>query len=184
MRVFADGQNREWTLTMNVAAVTRVRAACDCDLYTLFDDDARGLSALLQDPPALCTVVFHLARDREGKPPFSEEEFAEAIDGDTLDRLADAFTEELIDFFPPRTRELRRKLMAKGQEMVSLATTQAVTELDQTDPAKMLAKLLSLSPGNGSSGNSPAASGSIPANGHSGNSPSPPSPATAASGSA
>ena len=182
MRTFADSKGRQWTLTINVAAQMRVRAVTHCDLYTLFDADATELSALLSNPPALCTVVFHLARDQEGHPPTSEEDFAEGIDGDAYDRLEDAFMEELIDFFPPRTRELRRKLMAKGQEMVSLATTQAVTELERKDPQEMLDRLLSLA--NGSSGSSPDASAPTPENGRSGSSPGPPSPATTASGSA
>ena len=182
MQAFVDSKGREWTLTINVLVQMRIKAATNCNLYTLFDNNAEEFTALQRNPAALCTVAFHMARDSQGKSPISQEDFAEAIDGDAYDRLEDAFTEELIFFSPPQNRELLRTMLTKDQEIKALAISQVMTTLGKTSPAQMLENLLSR--GNGSSGNSPAASVSIPANGHSGNSPSPPSPGTAASGSA
>jgi hypothetical protein len=179
MRIFKDARGREWTLAITVAAMAEVRARTGCDLYRLFDDDGKGLSDLLSDPPALCTVCHHLST-----ADVPDSEFAAGIDGDALERLADAFLEELIDFFPSPTREPRRKLLAKGKAIAAALLTRGEAQLDKVDPQQAAEQIARSLRGSGSPGSSPGAADWTPGPSPSASSPGPPSPASAPSGSA
>jgi len=159
MHSFVDNANRTWELTINVAIVKRVRALVDVDLYGLVDEGFKSLSALIADPVQLADVLFCLCKEEAEKANVTDEDFGRALAGDAITRAADAFVEELIDFFPDaRARAGLRKAIDAGRKVRDKVLTHAETLLESIDPEVEAKKWID------SSGNSPASSPSTQAN--------------------
>lgn len=158
MHCFRDNAGRTWTVAVNVATVKRVRGLVGVDLYTLVDDGFKPLAALVSDPVQLADVLYCLCKDEADAKSITDEDFGRALAGDAILLAAEAFVEELIDFFPDaRTRASFRKLNATGKEVKARLLDHAETILDEIDPEEEASKLIA------SFGNSPASSGSTPA---------------------
>jgi len=170
VRVFKDADSRQWDLVINVAAVKRVRDLLGLDLYGLVDDEARPLGRLLGDPCKLVDVLYVLCREQAQARSITDEDFGRGFSGDSLEAAADAFCEELFDFFPNRqARETLRATKRKSRELASILLQRADQKLAEIDLAKVAEELLSkpaASPGSKSEnsfGDSPGSSASTPA---------------------
>jgi hypothetical protein len=165
MHSFQDNAGRTWTVAINVAAVKRVRGLLNVDLYKLVDDGFRPLGELVSDPVRLADVLYCLCKDEADARHVSDEDFGRALYGDAITMAADAFVEELIDFFPDaRTRASLTKVLAAGRKVRDKLLDHAGTVLDQIDPEAEASKLIA------SFGSSPVSSGSTPAHSPSANS--------------
>lgn len=131
MQSFQDTRGRAWVVDIDVYGVGRVRKLVGVDLYGLVDDGLKPLGELLGDPCKLVDVLFVLCRDKQGKPPESDEDFGRAMAGDVLLKAADSFVEALVDFFPTTARESLRKMLRKGREVGNLLTGQAEKEVER-----------------------------------------------------
>jgi hypothetical protein len=100
MHSFVDNSRRTWEVAINVAAVKRIRGLLGIDLYALVDDGFKSLSKIVSDPVTLADVLYCLCKDQADKQSISDEDFGRALAGDAITHAADAFVEELIDFFP------------------------------------------------------------------------------------
>jgi hypothetical protein len=158
MHTFTDNAGRTWTVAINVAAAKRVRGLVNIDLYKLVDDGFKPLGELLADPVRLVDVLYCLCKDEADARNVSDEDFGRALYGDAITMAAEAFVEELIDFFPDaRAREGMRKLSAAGKKVKARLLDHAEKVLDQLDPEAEAQKLIA------SFGSSPGSSGSTPA---------------------
>jgi hypothetical protein len=158
MHSFQDNAGRTWTVAINVAAVKRVRGLMKLDLYKLVDDGFQPLGELVADPVQLADVLYCLCKDEADAKQISDEDFGRALYGDAITLAAEAFVEELFDFFPDaRARAGMRKLSAAGKKVKARLLDHAETVLDQLDPEAEARKLIA------SFGSSPASSGSTPA---------------------
>jgi len=158
MHTFTDNAGRTWTVAINVAAVKRVRGLVNIDLYKLVDDGFKPLGELVADPVQLADVLYCLCKDEADARNVSDEDFGRALYGDAITLAAEAFVEELIDFFPDaRAREGMRKLSAAGKKVKTRLLDYAEKILDQLDPEAEAQKLIA------SFGSSPESSGSTPA---------------------
>lgn len=163
MHSFKDTDGRDWPFAINVLAVKRVRAVVGVDLYGLVDDGFRGLAEFLGDPVKLVDVLWVLCEAEALKRQVSPDDFAAAMGGDSLERAADAFVAELIDFFPnPRARAGLTAVVEKGRAVMELVAAQAEAKLATIDPQAEAAKLAGALGLNGSSGGAPESSESIP----------------------
>lgn len=162
MRTFTDNAGRTWTVQINVAAIKRVRGLAGMDLYKLVDDGFQSLAKLVSDPVQLADVLFCLVKDEADARQITDEEFGRGLAGDAITLAADAFVEELIDFFPDaRTRAGLRKVIEAGRKVRQKLLTHAETLLERIDPEIEANKLIA------SFGNSPESSDSIPDRSHS-----------------
>lgn len=158
MHSFRDNVGRTWTVAINVAAVKRVRGLVNIDLYKLIDDGFKPLAALVADPVQLADVLYCLCKDEADAKSVSDEDFGRALAGDAITLAADAFVEELIDFFPDaRARASLTKVLAAGRKVRDKLLAHAETVIETLDPLAEASKLIA------SFGNSPASSGSTPA---------------------
>lgn len=163
MHGFTDGKGRVWELAIDVAAVKRVRALLEIDLYEVATGPgAQALAALITDPCKLVDVLFALCRDQAQRQNVSDEDFGRGFAGDSLQAAAESFLEELIDFFPDRKgRENLRLLIAKGKAVGERLRQRAEKELTALDPDQVdldsVAAIL-----RSGSGVSPASSASTP----------------------
>ncbi len=157
MRSFTDNLGRAWTVTINVAAIKRVRGLVNVDLYKLVDDGFKPLAALVSDPVQLADVLYCLCKDEADAKQISDEDFGRALGGDAITLAADAFVEELIDFFPDaRARTSLKKVLAAGRTVRDKLLDHAESVIATLDPEAEASRLIA------SYGNSPASSASTP----------------------
>lgn len=136
MHSFQDNAGRTWVIAINVAVVKRVRALVNVDLYKLIDDGFKPLAALVADPVQLADVLYCLCKDEADAKQVSDEDFGRALAGDAITLAADAFVEELIDFFPDaRARASLKKVVAAGRTVRDKLLDHAETVIDRIDPA-------------------------------------------------
>ena len=165
MHTFADKLGRTWYVDVNVTTIRRVRAALDVDLYLLVDDKMQALGALVSDPCRLADVLYVLCKDDADTKNISDEDFGRALAGDAIRAAAEAFVEELIDFFPDeRSRAALRRVIAAGRQVRTKLLDQAETMLETLNPDECANALIS------GWTNSQASSGSTPDRSHSANS--------------
>ena len=135
MHSFVDNSRRTWEVAINVAAVKRIRGLLGIDLYALVDDGFKSLSKLVSDPVTLADVLYCLCKDQADKQSISDEDFGRALAGDAITQAADAFVEELIDFFPDaRARASLRKAIEAGKTVRDKVLSHAEKILDSIDP--------------------------------------------------
>lgn len=157
MRTFTDNAGRTWTVQVNVAAIKRVRGLLGVDLYKLVDDGFQALAKLVSDPVQLADVLYCLVKDETDAKQITDEDFGRGLAGDAITMAADAFVEELIDFFPDaRARAGLRKVIDAGKKVRDRLLTHAETLVERVDPEVEANKLIA------SFGNSPESSASIP----------------------
>ena len=157
MHSFVDNSRRTWEVAINVTAVKRIRGLLGIDLYALVDDGFKSLSKLVADPVSLADVLYCLCKDLADKQSISDEDFGRALAGDAITQAADAFVEELIDFFPDaRARASLRKAIEAGKTVRDKVLSHAEKILDSIDTETEAKKWIS------SSGTLPESSGSTP----------------------
>jgi hypothetical protein len=129
MRIFKDGQGREWTLAITIGAVKRLKAALeDVDLTRIGEGDPPLCDRLTGDVILLCDVLFCLVKAQAESLSVDEAQFAELLGGDVLRKAILAFWGELTDFFRDldrpdvaRLTEARRKLLIEVFEQNAAA---------------------------------------------------------------
>jgi hypothetical protein len=157
MHSFVDNSRRTWEVAINIAAVKRIRGLLGIDLYSLVDDGFKSLSKLVSDPVTLADVLYCLCKDQAEKQSISDEDFGRSLAGDAITQAADAFVEELIDFFPDaRARASLRKAIEAGKTVRDKVLSHAEKILDSIDPETEAKKWIS------SSGTWPESSAVIP----------------------
>jgi len=142
MHPFKDTKGRDWQLEITVAAVKRVRSLTGVDCYKLIDDKLQPLVDLMGDPVRLCDVLFALVQRQAQQQGLTDEDFGAALGGDVLGAAAEAFVQELVDFFPdPRVRKALAGALAKGRTVQGLLLDRAGAELEAVVPEKVAARL-------------------------------------------
>ena len=146
MHSFVDNSRRTWEVAINVTAVKRIRGLLGIDLYALVDDGFKSLSKLVSDPVSLADVLYCLCKDQADKQSISDEDFGRALAGDVITNAADAFIEDLIDFFPDaRARASLRKVIEAGKAVRDRVVSHAERILDSIDPEVEAMKWISSS---------------------------------------
>ncbi len=157
MRSFSDNAGRTWIVAINVATVKRVRGLLKIDIYKLVDDGFKALGALVGDPVQLADVLFCICKDEADAKQISDEDFGRALAGDAITLAADAFLEELIDFFPEaKARGSLRKIVAESKKVRNHLLSHAEAVLDQFDAEREANRLIR------SFGTAPESSASAP----------------------
>ena len=151
MQTFRDNAGRTWTVSVDVAAIKRVRALAGFDLLSVID--GKGIDRLVLDPVLLCDVLCAACRPEAERLGVSDEDFGRAMAGDAIEHATRALMEELVSFCPnPRDRTRMQKLvttlwttMEKARDVVERKLDEQLQALESLDPSV---------PG-GSSGSSP-----------------------------
>lgn len=133
MKTFADNAARTWAITVNVAAVKRVRELLQVNLLEIADQKAKLLERLVDDPCLLCDILFCLIKPEADAKNITDEDFGRALAGDALGAATDALLGEIADFFPKGRREILQKILGKLTALQDKATSLALVKLD--DPA-------------------------------------------------
>jgi hypothetical protein len=166
MKTFTDTANHEWTVSVNVAALKRVRDLCGVDLMELpsFDqDDPTGslLHRLGSDPVLLVDVLYAVIKPQADERGVSDEQFAEALGGDALADATDALISECVGFFRGGVRDALTKVMEKAKKADAILMEQLAKAV--ADPALDAAIDEAVRQAGSASGDAPASSESTPA---------------------
>ena len=150
MKTFKDNADRTWSLSINVAAVKRVKGLVGIDLYHLVDDGFESLGKLVSDPVQLADVLYCLVKQEADARLVTDEDFGRALAGDSIAHAAQAFVEELIDFFPDaRARAGLRKVIDAGRQVQQRLLDHAeslIHSIDADAEAKKLMRSFGSSP--------------------------------------
>ncbi len=87
-------------------------------LYQVVDDGLQALGKLVSDPVRLADVLYCLVKDEADARQVSDEDFGRALAGDAITAAAEAFVEELIDFFPDARVRAGLRQVAHGRSGV------------------------------------------------------------------
>jgi hypothetical protein len=112
MQTFKDSAAREWIITVNYSTKQRVQGMAQVDLFDLSVFEKLG-----NDPGKLIEILYAICQEQADKTGLKKEQFYDAIIGDCLEAAADALTQEIINFFPKRRREVFQKLVATAGQV-------------------------------------------------------------------
>lgn len=139
MLSFKDKIGRQWICRVDVAAIRRVRALCNLDLansIVVHPDgtaDTSVLQALASDPCLLVDTVFAVCKDQADRLAVTDVQFAEGLDGDTIEAATLALMEGIVEFFPlPKRRLLTKILDVVKQQRQQEQTRMEAMEQDGT----------------------------------------------------
>jgi hypothetical protein len=138
MLVWTDSRGRSFSAKLNLSIVRKILAATGIDLLHATDDNLKIYRQVTEDVAILANVMYLIAvangfAGPKGEP-LTEEIFWEGIDGESLDRMNEAFTESIADFSPAQKRALIKLMIEKGklhqEKMMVKASVKADQALD------------------------------------------------------
>lgn len=130
MQTFRDTLGREWIVTIDIAALKRVRSQLNVDLLDIIQGDL--LERLSRDPVLLCDILYVLCRPQADERKLSDEDFGRAMSGQALADATTAFFEALADFFPGPRAGLLREMIARAKQLETQLIDRAISRL--SDP--------------------------------------------------
>src|SRR6185369_3001293 len=145
MASFTDKSGQQWQFAITHGDAMRVLKETGIRLYGLLEKKLKGLHELLADPEKFVSVIYALVEPDAEKRQVSPEAFGQAIDGTTLDAMAECFLENLSDFFPnAEARKTLRQMIKKGKELETALTKRVEAELEKIDqtPADQMLDLI------------------------------------------
>ena len=160
MKTFKDNLDRSWDISINVAAVKRVRDLVGVDLLEIVDGSL--IEKLIRDPVLLCDIVYAVCKPQadEQDPPVTDEEFGRAMAGDAIEHATTALLEDLVSFCPsPRDRTNLGRVLEATNRVMDRARDLIEEKLDNGELERMAEQAL-VSAGS-SSGSAPESSASI-----------------------
>lgn len=151
MQTFRDNAGRTWAVSVDVAAIKRVRALAGFDLLSVVD--GKAVDRLIADPVLLCDVLCAVCRPEAERLGVTDEDFGRAMAGDAIEHATQALLEELISFCPnPRDRKRLRKFVTTMWTTMEKARDVLERKLDERLEDASRQALTALG---GSSGSSP-----------------------------
>lgn len=128
MKTFKDNEGRSWNISVNVAAMKRVKTLLNLNLMDAVESDL--IQKLATDPMLLCDVIYAICKPDADKRNVSDEQFGQAMAGDVIEHATVALLEELVDFFPDAKRQVLRKAVERFQKVQTRAVETAYKYLD------------------------------------------------------
>ena len=127
MKSFTDNAGRTWMVTVNVAAIKRVRALCGVDLNAIVEMDEKNnpstklLERLSTDPVLLVDVLYAVCKNEADTQGITDEEFGMAMAGDAIDHATAALLDEVVNFFPEAKRQAFQKILSATRRFEKIA---------------------------------------------------------------
>jgi len=156
--VFTDTEGRKWTVTLNVAALARVKSLCAVNLLSVVEPESKLLQELSTDPVQLCNVLYAIVKPEADGRAVTDAAFGAALGGDALAEATEALIQGVIDFFPKARRSLFQKAFDRAKVIQTKQEVLAAEGLEKIlDAAE--ASLVARNP---LSGNAPESSAATP----------------------
>lgn len=115
MARFYDEHSRPWEVKVTVGSAKRVRSMTGVDVLKILDQP-EILSEVAADPIRFVDVLYALCKPEADRLELSEDDFHEALAGESIEKAVDAFLEALVSFFPPARRKALERILTKAGE--------------------------------------------------------------------
>lgn len=134
MTTVKDTQGRPWQISMSAATISRIRETVTRNgkpftighLETFTDD----VITLQSDFITLARTIFAIVKPQAEVRGVDENDFLEAVHGDTFDELLKALIDETIAFLPPAVRPVAAHARQVVEEASNAAIDTAIGEIE------------------------------------------------------
>lgn len=141
MGTFKDTSGREWTITLTVGALKRIKSVAGLDLMPLFGghdkQESEAVRTLLLDPMRMADVVYAALKPQLDEAQINDEAFGELLAGPVLAAAAEAFLDAATVFIGATQGDAAagflRVATAKRDEARATAWSQAAAKLAALD---------------------------------------------------
>ena len=134
---FTDRHGQTWDLTLTVGGVRRVESETGIAILDVLERP-EILADLTMDPMKLCSVLHAILMPQLDERGVSEDDFANMLDGETLERAIDALGGALAGFFVRRgMRETATALLAKLNQVMDRTMENARGTIESMDADEM-----------------------------------------------
>ena len=139
MKNFHDNAGRNWTVTLNVATLKRIRALTEIDLINIISLDEHRkpnvelLERLSEDPILLVDVLYAACKPEADSQNVTDEQFGAAMAGDAIEHATNALLEELVSFFPDPKRKVLQKILDANRRFGETLKRKVEAELNTLD---------------------------------------------------
>jgi hypothetical protein len=118
---FKDEQGRQWNLKLTIGKAMQLRDEMNLDVNQLIDPNSGLLHELMVDSWKLLDILLLITRDERKQISVSDEDFANALGGETLDEATEAFLYGVTSSL----KKLQRRAFAAMTRQLSTATEMA-----------------------------------------------------------
>jgi len=126
VQIFKDNKGREWVVEITVSTINRIK---DLTGVNILETDA--IKTLGGDILQLVNVLYAIVQPQAMKDGITDEQFGEALGGDSIDAASEAFMTEYVGFFPRRKRSLLQTALDKQREIEGRAMDAIKAKLDK-----------------------------------------------------
>lgn len=141
MGTFKDTSGREWTITLTVGALKRIRSIAGLDLMPLFGgqdkQESEAVRTLLLDPLRMADVVYAALKPQLDEAQIGDEAFGELLAGPVLADATQSFLDACTVFIGATQGQAAagflRVATAKRDEARAVAWRAAATQLAALD---------------------------------------------------
>ena len=139
MRTFHDNAGRNWTVTLNVATLKRIRALTGIDLINIISLDEHRkpnvelLERLSEDPILLVDMLYAACKPEADSQSVTDEQFGAAMAGDAIEHATNALLDELVSFFPDPKRKVLQKILDANRRFGETLKRKVEAELSGLD---------------------------------------------------
>ncbi len=107
---FDDVRGRTWRLTLTINKIRQIKATNGCDFGKIADGEL--LMELGADPEKFAQILWILCETQAKAINVAPEDFAELLDGETIDAAAEALIAAVISFTRAPMRAALREVIA------------------------------------------------------------------------
>ena len=133
MQTFKDAKGRTWDVSLSVTAVKRIKALTGCDLLDLLSGGpaAESVKRVILSPIAACDVLYAALRPQTEAAGLTDEQFGEALAGESLAAGISALLDEVEFFFEVTQGPAARKTIAAMRLKKAEAATRIFAKASQ-----------------------------------------------------
>jgi len=140
--MWTDSEGRDWSTSITVTTVKRVKQLADVLLTDAADDDL--VDRLYADVILLCDVLYAVCQPQAETRDVTDGAFGELLAGDTIERACDSLMQDLLLFFQSgrKVAAAKKILAAKKVEeakirlIESRLTDEKIAEIITTETAR------------------------------------------------
>lgn len=87
------------------------------DVNDLVGDNQKAFLSRLADPILLCDVLYVICKPQADSLGINDEQFGSSHDLEILEQASNIFWDAVIDFFPPRLREMLKMVIREARRV-------------------------------------------------------------------
>jgi hypothetical protein len=127
MKKLCDMQGREWSYSLNILSMKRIKDLVGIDLLNAAETAQR---VIFDDPYTFGQILYCLCQRQAEERGVSQDQFLEGLAGECLDAALTGFVEEWRDFFP-QSRKVHRVVLERMVRLRALYEAEAAKQAEE-----------------------------------------------------